>query len=78
MDALKIAQTLRPDLNVTKIDGPTDWPDGSKQWWLLTPSVKRPGKNRCVGNIIAKSFYKEDEVSECMMHKTNLSITIYE
>ena len=55
MDALKVAQALRPDLNIVKADGPTNWPDGMKQWWLFSPNEKRPGKNKVVGNILAES-----------------------
>lgn len=78
MDILKIVQTLRPDLNICKVEGPTDWPDMVKQWWLFAPSTKCPGKNKCVGNILATSYYKEDETTECIMHKMDISFTIFE
>ena len=78
MDILKIAQAIRPDLNIVKVDGPTDWPDGMKQWWLHAPNAERPGKNKCIGNIIATSYYREDEISECIMHKIDFSLTVYE
>lgn len=78
MDMLKVAQALRSDLNISKAEGPNDWPDGIKQWWLFSPNEKRPGKNKCIGNILAVSYYKEEEVSECVMHKLNISLTIYE
>ena len=78
MDMLKIAQTLRPDLNIVRADGPTKWPDGMKQWWLFAPNAERPNKNKCVGNILAQSYYKEDETTECVMHKIDLSLTIFE
>lgn len=72
MDMLKIAQALRPDLNITAVDGPTDWPDGMKQWWLFASN------NKCVGNILAQSYYEEDETTECVMHKLDISLTIFE
>lgn len=78
MDMLKIAQALRPDLNITAVDGPTDWPDGMKQWWLFASNAERPGKNECVGNILAQSYYEEDETTECVMHKLDISLTIFE
>lgn len=78
MDMLKVAKALRPDLYIVKADGPTDWPDGIKQWWLFAPNAERPGKTKCIGNILATSYYKEDEVSECVMHKLDISLTVFE
>ena len=78
MDMLKVAQAMRPDLNIVRADKLTDWPDGVKQWWLFAPHPERPGKDKCVGNILATSYYKEDEVTECMMHKVDISLTIFE
>lgn len=78
MDMLKVAQALRPDLNIIKADGPTNWPDGVKQWWLFSPNAERPNKNKCIGNILAQSYYKEDETTECVMHKLDISLTIFE
>lgn len=78
MDMLKVAQALRPDLNIVKADGPTNWPDGVKQWWLFAPNTERPNKNKCIGNILAQSYYKEDETTECIMHKLDISLTIFE
>ena len=78
MDMLKVAQALRPDLNIIKVEGHTDFLDGMKQWWLFSPNAERPGKNKCIGNIIAESYYKEDEVSECVMHKLDISLTVFE
>lgn len=78
MDMLKMAQALRPDLNITRADMLTNWPDGVKQWWLFTPNEARPGKDKCVGNILATSYYKEDELSERVMHKISIELTIFE
>ena len=78
MDMLKVAQALRPDLNIIKTDGPTDWPDGLKQWWLFSPNAERPGKNKCIGNILATSYYKEDETTEFVHHTLDISLTIFE
>lgn len=78
MDVLNVVRALRPDLNIVKVDGPTNWPDGVKQWWLFAPNAERPGKNKCVGNILAQSYYKEDETTECVMHKLDISLTIFE
>lgn len=77
MDMLKVAQAMRPDLDIVKAEMLTEW-NGGKQWWLFDSTEVRPGKNRCIGNIIAESYYKEDDISERSMHKVDISLTIFE